>query len=164
MMVTKVITITLLAAFHLTESSGLNYGSYKNLAETERGNNLEEIDVNIPWTPTLFDNRHAKRFFWSKPTKDSKNRYKINIQVVESCHPFLLRRYGMWITAINKEPANRVRRDRSTEFNNKINCQAQVEDPIPCLNSRTDERTLWLLELLTEPKTHKPNSFDCGWL
>ena len=132
MMVTKVITITLLAALHLTEGSGLNYGSYKNLAETERGNNLEEIDVNIPWTPTLFDNRHAKRFFWSKPTKDSKNRYKINIQVVESCHPFLLRRYGMWITAINKEPANRVRRDRTTEFINKINRQAQVERPNPC--------------------------------
>merc|ERR1711976_220003 len=90
MMVTKVITITVLAALHLTEGSGLKYGSYKNLDETERGNNLEEKDVNIPWTPTLFNNKHAKRFFWSKPAKDSKNR-----------------RYGMWITAINKEPANR---------------------------------------------------------
>ena len=109
MMVTKVITITLLAALNLTEGSGLKYGLYKNLDESERGNNLEEKDVNIPWTPTLFNNRHAKRFFWSKPAKDSKNRYKINIQVLERCHLFLLRRYGMWITAINKEPANRVR-------------------------------------------------------
>ena len=107
MMVTKVITITLLAALLFTEGSGLRYGSYKD--ETVRGNDLEEKDVNIPWTPTLFNDKHAKRFFWSKPAKDSKNRYKINIQVLERCHLFLLRRYGMWITAINKEPANRVR-------------------------------------------------------
>ena len=40
MMVTKVIIITVLAALLFTEGSGLKYGLYKNLDETERGNNI----------------------------------------------------------------------------------------------------------------------------
>ena len=99
--VLTIITITLLAALHFTGGSGLNYDS-----RLDRGYDLEEKGVNIPWTPN-FNTRPAKRFFWSKPTKDSKNRYLIKY-LGNFCCNFFPRRYGMWITAINKEPAIRV--------------------------------------------------------
>ena len=73
--ITQVITVTLLASFHLKSVTGTNYDYHKILAP-QRKFNLEENDVNIPWTPSIIDGV-AKRFFWSKPSRDSKNRYEI---------------------------------------------------------------------------------------
>ena len=73
--VTQVITLALLASFHLKSVTGTNDDYHKILAP-QRKFNLEENDVNIPWTPSIIDGV-AKRFFWSKPSRDSKNRYEI---------------------------------------------------------------------------------------
>ena len=52
MKVTQVITVTLLAAFHVKCVTGIVYDSHKILA-TKKEFNLEENDVNIPWTPSI---------------------------------------------------------------------------------------------------------------
>ena len=73
--ITQVITLTLMAAFYLKCVTGTDYDSH-NILAPERKFNLEENDVNIPWTSSKVDTV-ATRFFWSKPSRDSKNRYEI---------------------------------------------------------------------------------------
>ena len=63
----------IILASHWTIGAKPFQNSFKNLLE--QGNNLQGKNVDIPWISNLHAGRLAKRFFWSKPSKDNKNRY-----------------------------------------------------------------------------------------